>query len=285
MSYKMESAAVPRYKPSALDDIEDIENYVPGGFHPVHIGDIYQSRYKVLHKLGYGGYSTVWLARDTKSSTYVAVKIIEAQASSFRSELEILKKLSASKDQHVGKQHVVTLLDDFEIEGPNGRHLCLVTPVAGPSISCFNQSPDGSGRKRLRGDLARNVARQTAQAVDFIHSQRYCHGGKLLSTTTIKINDNTDRTTDVSGFNVLLTLDESFNKLSEAEIYQLLGKPMTAKLETVEGSPPGPSAPTYIIEADTASLCKYLAPNIILVNFGCAFPSLILRTHHQMTTD
>jgi serine/threonine-protein kinase SRPK3 len=40
--------------------------YRPGGFHPVHIGDVFGNRYKVLRKLGYGLYSTVWLVRDMK---------------------------------------------------------------------------------------------------------------------------------------------------------------------------------------------------------------------------
>lgn len=38
--------------------------YQPGGFHPVYIGDVYHDRYKILSKIGYGVYSTVWLARD-----------------------------------------------------------------------------------------------------------------------------------------------------------------------------------------------------------------------------
>lgn len=35
-------------------------------FYPVHIGETLISRYKVVGKLGYGAYSTVWLCRDIK---------------------------------------------------------------------------------------------------------------------------------------------------------------------------------------------------------------------------
>ena len=48
-------------------DIESPRRYQPGGYHPVHLGDIYCRRYKVIHKLGFGTYSTVWLARDLQS--------------------------------------------------------------------------------------------------------------------------------------------------------------------------------------------------------------------------
>jgi len=43
---------------------ESPENYLPGGFHPVHLGDVLNGRYLIFRKLGAGSQSTVWLARD-----------------------------------------------------------------------------------------------------------------------------------------------------------------------------------------------------------------------------
>jgi serine/threonine-protein kinase SRPK3 len=43
---------------------EGRDAYRPGGFHPVYIGDVYADRYEILNKIGYGVYSTVWLAKD-----------------------------------------------------------------------------------------------------------------------------------------------------------------------------------------------------------------------------
>ena len=76
-----------KYKFSGLWSIEEIQLYQPDGFHPVSIGDIYANgRYKILHKLGYGGSSTVWLARDLRpqpgdSDTLVALKVLSGFAS------------------------------------------------------------------------------------------------------------------------------------------------------------------------------------------------------------
>lgn len=45
---------------------ETVAAYRPGGFHPVHFGDLFHNGgYKVVRKLGCGAFSTVWLARDT----------------------------------------------------------------------------------------------------------------------------------------------------------------------------------------------------------------------------
>lgn len=35
-----------------------------GGYHPVQLGNSFNDRYKVIKKLGWGHFSTVWLATD-----------------------------------------------------------------------------------------------------------------------------------------------------------------------------------------------------------------------------
>jgi len=56
------------------EPVESVQEYVPGGLHPVYFGDLVgDGRYKILRKLGYGGYSTVWLAQDSR---YVSCKPI-----------------------------------------------------------------------------------------------------------------------------------------------------------------------------------------------------------------
>lgn len=46
-------------------NVEDTQRYTTGGFHPVRVGDVASSssgHYRILHKLGHGSFSTVWLA-------------------------------------------------------------------------------------------------------------------------------------------------------------------------------------------------------------------------------
>ncbi|CAK0869947.1 unnamed protein product, partial [Prorocentrum cordatum] len=46
-------------------DDEGVDQYKKGGYHVVNIGEVYNSRYRVVAKLGWGHFSTVWLCEDT----------------------------------------------------------------------------------------------------------------------------------------------------------------------------------------------------------------------------
>lgn len=69
----LRSASEPRVFPRSGWDVidpslpieeESIPIYRPEKFYPVHIGEIFNRRYQVVGKLGYGSSATVWLCRD-----------------------------------------------------------------------------------------------------------------------------------------------------------------------------------------------------------------------------
>ncbi len=41
----------------------------------MHVGEVLIGRYVIVQKLGWGHFSTVWLARDNMYNTYVALKV------------------------------------------------------------------------------------------------------------------------------------------------------------------------------------------------------------------
>jgi len=176
-----------RYQP-CFEDVENLDFYAPGGLHPVSIGDVFaDGRYKVLHKLGFGGSSTTWLARDSVSGILVALKVLAAYISTKPKdeieELVISRKLDdlIASTHNAARHNIQTIKDSFIEEGPNGTHVCLVSELAGPSIRAMSFSGGGrlQGSTRLRGDLAREVAKQTAMVMELMHSAGLIHGGSL----------------------------------------------------------------------------------------------------------
>ena len=154
--------------------IEDLEDYRPGGFHPTSIGDVFQNRYKVLHKLGYGGYSTIWFARDEAMKQNVALKILTARESKQSQEAAILTYLQGCQPDRAS-EHIPQLFDQFIIDGPNGRHGCLAMEVAGCSIAHLREDDTDLA---FSSEAIRSIIAQLAMSVQYLHSCGVCHGGE-----------------------------------------------------------------------------------------------------------
>ncbi|KAK0749692.1 serine protein kinase [Schizothecium vesticola] len=163
---------------------EWVEDYHPGGYHPVHLGNVFNNQYKVLRKLGKGSYSTVWLARDLK---YVALKILVSEISEPTRELQILRHIAESAE---GNRHITQLLDEFKHHGPNGSHICLVFEPMGPSansmVEALPQFNPPNIRMKIRYPpwMAKSILRQSLEALAFLHNNGLAHGdfqpGKIL---------------------------------------------------------------------------------------------------------
>lgn len=157
-----------------ISGVETLEKYEPGGYHPVMVGDILHGRYHITDKLGQGGYSIVWLAHDTHLKQYVALKV--NIASSVPRETKVLKALSTPtpfSPRHPGRGLVPSLLDEFEVQGPNGTHTCHTVTLAACSLR------DLSFNHLLPLDIARALSYGLAQAVAYMHSRGYVHGGMV----------------------------------------------------------------------------------------------------------
>ncbi|KAJ1993114.1 serine/threonine protein kinase, CMGC [Coemansia spiralis] len=117
---------------------EDAVDYRKGGYHPVKIGDSFKSkRYKVVRKLGWGHFSTVWLAYDSEKDIHVALKIVKSAkryTEAALDEIELCLRTMSIREPHIGRDYVAKMLDSFEHSGPNGRHVCMVFEVLGENL-------------------------------------------------------------------------------------------------------------------------------------------------------
>ncbi|OJT02961.1 Serine/threonine-protein kinase SRPK [Trametes pubescens] len=158
----------------SMGTTEEQERYCLGGFHPIAIGDMLdpqaglapsERRYRILHKLGFGSYATVWLARDIRSGTFVAVKVTTADSgASEEREAKMLAKATAAQGD-TSPMHILRLHDHFAIVGPNGLHHVLVTDVVLPilSVGIHRTSPDW--RKAAARGLVLGVAQMHRHGV------------------------------------------------------------------------------------------------------------------------
>ncbi|KAI1747584.1 kinase-like domain-containing protein [Xylaria castorea] len=233
--------------------LEDISRYNKGGFHPIHIEDVLDDRYEVVHKLGSGGFGTVWLCRDHHLEKWRAVKVMTAEHSSNSAEAKMFEFLKQNSSlEELDKNHIATPLESFWIEGPNGRHLCLVMQIYGYRVSDWRLDLDNI-EPSTRKDSA-ELCGQITQALAFLHSKGVCHG-------------------DFRPSNILMKLDQdALHELDQTQMIELLGEPEGYEVQTKSGESPCPKGPEYCVLNVSMMWCERLIiPEIVIIDFGESF--------------
>lgn len=197
--------------------VESLEEYQPGGYHPVMVADVLQDRYHILDKLGFGGYSTVWLARDTHLQRHVAVKINTANRS-LRREAKLLKALSAPAPKpspvHPERGLVSAFLDEFKVRGSNGEHTCYTMAPAQCNLREISFS------RLFHLEVGRALSYGLCTRRCLYTFTRLCSWRYIITMTTVF---NFVRVTDKKYFffhldihlsNILIKLPSSFDDLS-----------------------------------------------------------------------
>lgn len=60
------TAGFPVVSDSVLLEEQHLDKFKAGQYYPANIGDVYDGKFQVLGKLGFGSTSTVWLARNLR---------------------------------------------------------------------------------------------------------------------------------------------------------------------------------------------------------------------------
>ncbi|XP_073813255.1 SR splicing factor protein kinase [Musca autumnalis] len=167
------------------------EDYCKGGYHPVNIGDLFQGRYHVVRKLGWGHFSTVWLCWDLQEKRYVAIKIVKSAqhfAETARDEIKILKSVRDSDPNNPRRQKTVQLLDDFKITGVNGTHICMVFEVLGDNLLKLIRKSNYRG---IPIENVKTITRQVLEGLDYLHTCcKIIHTDIKPENVLLCVNDN-----------------------------------------------------------------------------------------------
>lgn len=157
-------------EPLHPENEEDLKDYAPGGYHPCFIGETYKNgKYTLVRKLGWGHFSTVWLAKDNDKHCHVAVKIVRSAkhyTETAIDEIKLLDKVTTSDLHHPGHEHVIQLLDTFTHKGPNGVHVVMVFEVLGENLLGLIRRYKHRGIPII---FVKQIAKQLLSALDFLH--------------------------------------------------------------------------------------------------------------------
>ncbi|KAK7689688.1 hypothetical protein QCA50_007483 [Cerrena zonata] len=142
---------------------------------PVNINDTL-GHYRILRKLGWGGYSTAWLSEsqspsDPTTSDISTLKLLTTWCTGAQDklqELEFLRKMRDQAPDHPGHAHVLQLKDQFHHQGPYGQHLCLVTEPLLHNMRIFSMR---FPHRIMPLSLVRSVSRQIVLGLQYLHEE------------------------------------------------------------------------------------------------------------------
>ncbi|KAH6970210.1 kinase domain-containing protein [Fusarium avenaceum] len=185
------------------DECEPAERYDEGLYYPICIGEVLANRYRIEHKLGHGGFSTVWMAHDMHSDDDVALKIMTPGPSGEREYAA--QDLIASTVQDTSR--LLMYRETFLLEAPKTQHRVLVFPLMGPNLRTYARSMSTAVRMAS--------AKQLLQAIKALHDGGVVHR-------------------DVNSANVLYRLAPFEGGTSVTAKYESLGRPRKMHIPTSE---------------------------------------------------
>lgn len=201
------------------DEQEDSSDYCKGGYHPVKIGDVFQNRYRVTRKLGWGHFSTVWLCWDFLDRRFVALKVVKS-ASHFTDtaldEIKLLRTVREADSSDPKKNKTIQMLNDFKITGINGTHVCMVFEVLGYNLLKLII------RSNYRGipiSNVKSIIRQVLEGLDYLHTK--C---KIIHT-------------DIKPENVLVCVSEEYIRKLACEATNLHSQGLKLPVSLVSTAP------------------------------------------------
>ncbi|MGH7499968.1 MAG: protein kinase domain-containing protein [Gemmatimonadales bacterium] len=133
--------------------------------------DALAGRYRIERELGRGGMATVYLAQDLRHDRPVALKVLHSELASalgperFQREIKLAARL-----QH---PHILTVHDSGESPGAQGAPPILWFSM--PFIEGESLRSRLTREKQLSVDEALQIARETADALDYAHRHGVIH--------------------------------------------------------------------------------------------------------------
>lgn len=157
------------------EEQEDEKDYYKGGYHIVCIGDYYNNKYYIIRKLGWGNFSTVWMAWDDLNKIYVAIKIAKSKASCLegaKEEIELLNDIHKKDVNNPYRQRIVNILDNFDIVGKNGIHKAIVFELLGNNLLKLIIKSQYTG---IKLNIIKTISKQTLEGLSYLHKCKVVH--------------------------------------------------------------------------------------------------------------
>lgn len=259
------------------------------------------NRYLLLREIGYGAYSSVWMAYDVDSHSFCAIKINNPRDDdSMQLELDIGRMV-----QHmvVEKSFISTPRDNFTIKNGDHEHSCAVFPLYGGSIlNVLNSHRYRSGIPFL---LSLHFLSHLLTAFDHLHNTFKAIHTDIRPDNILVSDLPVEYLQFMEAYRTEMRRMLSDKKIDNRRIYESVNKVIVEKLKDAKISDSSRQGYTYALSSaahcvlhdfglvrndddttETISVIDYRAPETILQlpnSRSCDVWSLGCTFYHMLT--
>ena len=213
-------------------------------------------QYDIIRKLGGGGFGVVYLVSDTVSNVEYAIKTLHPLLKSNPEEMENLRSqfvlVSKLIHSHIAPamllhqaNEVVYASDEIrkELRVSTGDYVMVMQYAPGVTLSQWRkQFPQG----KVPVDIAMDICKQVASALDFAHSKKIIHRDIKPSNVMIETDSNGKPIARVLDFGLAAEIRSSMSRVSMDQGDTSGTRPYMAP-EQWQGKAQGPATDQYAL--------------------------------------
>ena len=124
------------------------------------------NRYEILERIGAGGMSDVYKAKDHKLNRYVAIKVLKRE---FNADRNFVQKFRAEAQSAAGLQHP-NIVNVYDVGEEDELHYIVMELVEGITLKKYIEK-----KRRLEPKETIGITIQVAQGIEAAHSQHIVH--------------------------------------------------------------------------------------------------------------
>lgn len=140
---------------------EDLKDYKRGGYHPLKPRDFLNNRYLIIRKLGWGHFSTVWMAFDQSDGDFKALKVVRSASTyteTARDEIELLLH-SAKADPEDHRKDRLVRYESLKSENIFWERKCAASSKINFNQDCCPRGNPGSEPPQITPQADKSLGR------------------------------------------------------------------------------------------------------------------------------
>lgn len=132
----------------------------------LEIGSFLSDRYEILSKVGAGGMSDVYKAKDHILSRFVAIKVLKQE---FSEDSSFVTKFRAEAQSAAGLEHP-NIVNIYDVGGENGLYYIVMEYVEGITLKTYIEK-----KGQLSFKESASIAIQVARGIEAAHNKNIIH--------------------------------------------------------------------------------------------------------------